>query len=119
MGIFRCLFHKEGPVAEQLEKSLFEKRFELLLVRQSELPVSALPSVISVLWSAGIAVVYAGGLTPQERVAIQAITEDRFFEFPAPENSAMADEVLQQALSAAETLRIGTDFPNEGVFSRT
>src|SRR5258705_4976601 len=108
-----------GPVAEHLERNLFEKGFEALLVRQDELPASALPSVLSALWSAGIVIVYAGELTSQERDAIHAVAGDRFFEFRAAENSVTPDEILHQALSAAETLRVRTDFLNKGVFNRT
>jgi sulfate adenylyltransferase large subunit len=101
-------------VAERLETNLLEKGFETLLVRRRQLPSLSLPSVLSALWSAGIVVVYAGGLSLQERGEIQTISEGRFFEFSAADSSAAPDEILHQALSAAETLRINTDFATKG-----
>jgi sulfate adenylyltransferase subunit 1 len=104
-------------VAKSLERSLFEKGFVAVLVRQDELAFSALPSVLCALWSAGVVVVYAGELTSQERGVIQAVAEDRLFGFPAAESSATTDEILHQALSVAETLRIGIVFPNKEAFN--
>jgi sulfate adenylyltransferase subunit 1 len=104
---------RDVSIAEHLEKNLFEKGFEAVLVRQSELPASALPSVLSALWSAGIVVVYTGELASQERGVIQVMTEERFFEFPAAENPAATEEILHRAVSVAEALRIGTDFPTK------
>jgi hypothetical protein len=106
-------------VAKRLERSLFEKGFVALLVRQGELASSALLSVLYALCSAGVVVVYAGELTSQERSAIQAAAEDRLFEFPAAESSATTDEILHQALSVAETLRIGSNFPDKEALHRT
>jgi len=100
----------DGPLVERLERNLFEKGFEALLVRQDEVPTSALSAVLCALWSAGIVVVYAGDLTSQERGVIEGVAGGRFFEFPAAEKSATTEEILRQALSVAETLRIGNEF---------
>jgi sulfate adenylyltransferase large subunit len=115
-GHFPAIFSVEGTVdvAKRLERTLFEKGFAVLLLRQNELPMSALPSVLSVLWSAGTVIVYSGELTSQVRNVIQAVTEDRLFEFPAAV-SAKTDEILEQALGVAETLRIESDFSDKEV----
>jgi hypothetical protein len=102
-----------------LERSLFETGFVALLVRQGELSSSALLSVLYALWSAGVVVVYAGELTSQERGAIQAVAQDRLFEFPAAENSTTAAEILRQALSVAAALRIASNFPDKEALDRT
>jgi sulfate adenylyltransferase large subunit len=109
------LVNDRRDVAKRLERSLLERGFVVFLLRQGELLASALPSVLSALWSAGIVVVYSGELTSQERGSIQAIAGDRFFELPAAETSTTTDEILHQALSVAETLRTGSDVPNKGV----
>jgi bifunctional enzyme CysN/CysC/sulfate adenylyltransferase subunit 1 len=106
---------QDGSLAERLEGNLFEKGFEALLVRGGKVPPSALPSVVSALWSAGMVVVHGGHLTSEARGAIQALAGDRFFELLAPEDPSAADEILRDALRVAETLRIGIDFSsNEG-----
>jgi bifunctional enzyme CysN/CysC/sulfate adenylyltransferase subunit 1 len=116
-GHFPAVFSVNGKVdvAKRLERSLFEKGFAALLVRQDELPMSALPSVLSALWSAGTVIVFSGELSSQVRGVIQAMTEDRLFEFPAAEGPAKTDEILDQALSLAETLRIESDFLDKEV----
>jgi len=116
-GHFPAVFwvNDRRDVAKRLERNLLERGFVVFLLRQGELLASALPSVLSALWSAGIVVVYAGELTSLERSSIQAITGDRFFAFPAAEPSAPTEEILHQALRVAETLRIGTYVPNKGV----
>ena len=110
-GHFPAVFSVNGTldIAKRLERNLFERGFRALLMRQSELPSSALPYVLSALWSAGIIVVYAGELASHERGVIQTMAEDRFYEFPAAESSVAPEEILHQALSVAETLRIGTN----------
>ena len=105
------LVNDRRDVAKRLERTLLERGFVVFLLRQGELLASALPSVLSALWSAGIVVVYAGELTSEERGSIQAIAGDRFFEPAAAETSTTTDEILHEALSVAETLRIGTDVP--------
>jgi sulfate adenylyltransferase large subunit len=112
-GHFPAVFSvKDGLIAERLEQSLFEKGFEALLVRRDELAASALLSVFSALWSAGIVVVYWGDLAPQERDATEAAASGRLFEFFSTKNpAATTDEILRHALGVAETLRIASDFP--------
>ena len=115
---FPAVFCVNGKldVAKRLERSLFERGFVALLVRQSEFPPSALQSVLSALCSAGMVVVYEGELTAQERGVIRVMAEDRLFELAAAESSAMAEEILHQALGTAETLRLEAIFPKEGGF---
>jgi sulfate adenylyltransferase subunit 1 len=114
-GHFPAIFCIAGglDVAKRLEKSLFEKGFAAFMVQHDELTPSALPSVLSALLSAGIVVVYAGELTPEARSVIHAVAEARFLELETEESAATPDEMLRQALSFAETLRIATDFTNK------
>jgi hypothetical protein len=119
VGHFPAIFSAHGTldIAKRLERSLFEKGFVALLVRQSELPPSVLPTVLCALCSAGMVVVYAGELTSEERGVIQAVAGDRLFEFPAAESAATTDEILRHALGMAETLRIGTILPKKVGFN--
>ena len=105
-----------APLAEHLEAELFEKGFEALLVRTDQLSQSALPSVVSALWSASVVVICAGELSSLQRDAIRAFALDRFFEFPGKQNP---EKVAHQALDVAEMLRIGGNFADKQALRRT
>jgi bifunctional enzyme CysN/CysC/sulfate adenylyltransferase subunit 1 len=106
---------QSAAIAEHLETELFEKGFEAVLVRTDERSQSALPAIVSALWSAGVVVIYAGELSSLERAAIRAFALHRFFEFPGKQSS---EKVAHQALDVAETLRIGGNLADKEVLDR-
>jgi hypothetical protein len=94
-----------------LERNLFERGFETLLVHQKDAPLSALPALLSALWSAGIVIVYAGErISEQERATLESTAGKLFFDLSATTSSATDREFLRPALAFAETLRLETDF---------
>src|SRR5262249_18904253 len=96
-------------VAELLEETLFARGFEVLLVRGDESSTFALQPVLSALWSAGLVVVYAGQIGPEQQRELQAISKGRFFAFTSSDGLLAAEQILNQALTIAETLRIGAN----------
>jgi len=104
------LFVRSETIAERLERSLFEKGFAVLLLRPEQRSLSTLSSVVSAILSAGLIVVFAGEPASEECEVLRAIAKDRFFHFPEENGTAMTHEVVHQALSAAEKLRIGNEF---------
>jgi len=116
-GHLPAIFSIDGrsDAAELLERALFEKRFETLLIRQEQVPASALPALLPALWYAGIVVVYAGEtISSQERAALKATAGESFFDL-SPVASPLSDrEILHRALAIAETLRLATNSQNEG-----
>jgi sulfate adenylyltransferase subunit 1 len=111
-----AIFYVNGrpDVAECLERSLFERGFDVLLLRHELLRSSALPSVLSALWSVGMVIVYSGQeLLNQERAVLEGAAGDRFFVLPRQEGVA-AERIADDVLAIAETLRVGTDAHNEG-----
>jgi len=69
-----------------------------------------LSSVVSAILSAGLVVVYAGEPASEECEVLRAIAKEGFFHFPEENSTTTPDEVVHQALSAAEKLRIGNEF---------
>jgi sulfate adenylyltransferase large subunit len=103
-------------VAELVEKTLFEKGFEALLLRQEQAPLSALPAILSALWSAGFLVVYwAEALSRQEHAALEEVAGGFFFNLSEAASASPDHEILPRALAIAETLRRGTDRREKGV----
>ena len=112
-GYRAAIFFVNGsPIrAELLERNLFERGFETLLVHQKDAPLSALPALLSALWSAGIVIVYAGErISEQERATLESTAGKLFFDLSAATSSATDREFLRPALAFAETLRLETDF---------
>jgi sulfate adenylyltransferase subunit 1 len=104
-----AVFYVNGrDVAERLERTLFERGFEALLLRHERLRSSVLPGLLSALLSAGMVVVYAGDeLSGRARAVLESVAGDRFFELPKQEGVA-ADQIVDDALATAESLRVGT-----------
>ncbi len=100
-----------GPnVAERFERTLFARGFEAFLFRKEEFPASVRPAVLSALSSAGILVIYAGDLTPEEVGEIETAFEGRIFLLHSAESSPTADEIVHRGLTIAEGLRVANNF---------
>jgi sulfate adenylyltransferase large subunit len=104
------LINNQPDAAEQLERSLFERNFEVLFLRQEPLSASVLPDLLSALWAAGVVILYTvEQVSEPERVALKAVAGDRFFDIPKAESGAI-DEIVHRALAIAETLRMRIGF---------
>ncbi|HET8965800.1 MAG TPA: hypothetical protein VFN20_06285, partial [Candidatus Acidoferrum sp.] len=100
----------QPDAAERLERSLFERNFEVLLLRPEPLSKSVLPDLLSALWAAGFVILYADEkVSEPERAALKAVAGDRFFEITKAESGAI-DEIVRRALAIAETLRVRIGF---------
>ena len=103
-------------LARPLEKRLFDRGFEALLIHANQFPASTLPAVLQTLLSAGILVVYASdSLSPQDRSTLKSAAGEHYFELPTLDEPTTGDELLQRALAFAETLRTkGNSTAKEG-----
>jgi sulfate adenylyltransferase subunit 1 len=106
----------KGELAQRLEKRLFHRGFETLLIHANQFPASALPAFLQTLLSAGILIVYASeNLSSADRSALELAAGEHYLEFPALDEQANREELLQRALDFAETLRTkGNSSPKEG-----
>jgi hypothetical protein len=91
--------------AQFLERALFARRFETILVNAEEVPLAVLPILLSALWGVGLVIVYSSASpSSEEQLALKSVAQKHFFPVAAILDHA-AHEVLEQALASAETLR--------------
>jgi bifunctional enzyme CysN/CysC/sulfate adenylyltransferase subunit 1 len=91
--------------AQLLERALFARRFETILVNAEEVPLAVLPILLSALWGVGLVIVYSSASpSSEEQLALKSVAQKHFFPVAAILDHA-AHEVLEQALASAETLR--------------
>ena len=107
-GIF--LVSGNAPVAAMLERALFERGFETQLLTGEQVSSTGLLDVLSALWLAGFVIVYAAeSVGSEERAALEGVAADRLFEISANRPHGSDQEILDQALPAAESLRMANE----------
>jgi bifunctional enzyme CysN/CysC/sulfate adenylyltransferase subunit 1 len=101
-------------VAERLERALFERNFEVLLVKLSEIPADALSTVLTNLLAAGLVVVFWTGKDSSfDPGSLKKIAGDTVFHLSGSESNQNEETVLEQALTFAETLRFTENAGNQ------
>ncbi len=101
--------------AERLERALFQKGFEALMVRASDVSHAALPQVLSSLWRGGTVIVLSSDAVSDEQEAVLgAIAGESLFTFSVVSGDCRAETLLKEALIQAETLRIDREDSLEG-----
>ena len=94
-------------LAERLERALFERGFQAVLVNDGSIPFTSLASVISALREAGAVVIYSRTNALADRQAVfAAVADEALFEISGAETNSNL-EVLQRAIGIAEELRSG------------
>jgi predicted GTPase len=101
------------PANEQLalaaERALFEAGFEVVVFRPNGTRSSAIPALVSAMWSHGVLVLLVGqGISPDIRSSLEFIGADSVFDLAASEGQLALDDSLKEILSYAEALRIRT-----------
>jgi hypothetical protein len=92
-------------LAKLLERSLFERGFELLVLEGGSLSSEALPLVLKPLWSAGLLVIYScQAIAQADRDAIKALAADYAFDLAALELPADDREAVRHVLALTESL---------------
>jgi hypothetical protein len=89
------------------ERALFASGFQTIVLRESELLSAALASLLSPLWSAAFVVLFAvTEVSTETRRPIEAIARNSLVEFADLALNLGRDELLEQILSRAESLRV-------------
>jgi hypothetical protein len=95
---------------KRLERSLFDKGFEAIVVDASEDPLLAKENSWNVLYAAGFMVIYATpSLGIEEEMQLKAVAGPRYFDLDALNLSADNAAAAQQVLALAESLRIANE----------
>jgi hypothetical protein len=93
-------------LAKQLERSLFERGFEVLVLEGGTLSSQALSLVLKPLWSAGLLVIYScQALARADRDAIKALAADYAFDLAALQLPADDREAVRHVLVLMESLQ--------------
>jgi sulfate adenylyltransferase subunit 1 len=101
-------------VAASVERALFERGFQSLVLRENELSPVALTTLLSPLWSAAFVVLVAvAQVSPEMRRTLEAIAGNSLVDFADVKPNLTRNDLLEQILSHAESLRVrlGTSLP--------
>src|SRR6266513_2762889 len=99
------LIEGREALAKQLERSLFERGFEVLVLEGDTLSSAVLPLLLKPLWSAGLLVIYScQAIAPADRDAIKALAADYAFDLAALHLSADDREAVRQVLALTKSL---------------
>jgi hypothetical protein len=92
-------------LAKQLERSLFERGFEVLVLDGGTLSLQAHPPLLKTLWSAGLLVIYScQAIAQADRDAVKALAGDYAFDLAALQLPADDREAVRHVLALAESL---------------
>jgi sulfate adenylyltransferase subunit 1 len=111
-----AIFLIPNSVGEAAERTLFQSGFQTIVLRENELSSAGPASLLGPLWSAGFVVLVAvTHVSPEVRRTLEAVAGDSLVEFADVAPNLRRDELLEQILSHAESLRVrsGTSFPRE------
>jgi sulfate adenylyltransferase large subunit len=93
-------------LGERLERALFEHGFQTALIRNDEVPSSAVPVLIRSLWDAGLLVIYfTEQLSVTGKAILKEIGGDFVFKIEAAAANKSVDDILRDAVNDAEILR--------------
>ena len=109
------LVENRAALASLLERALFEKGFEVLLLDEGEIPFAARAGVLAAMQAGGLVVIYAvESIAPEEKLALRDAARDHFFDLDAVSLPADDGEAVTQVLTLAESLRISNGAENPG-----
>jgi bifunctional enzyme CysN/CysC/sulfate adenylyltransferase subunit 1 len=103
-------------VAGSAERALFENGFQTIALRENDHSSGAFASLISPLWSAAFVVLVAVTQdSPEIRRTLEAVAGDSLVDFAEVAPNFDRNELLEQILSHAESLRVrpAASFPGE------
>jgi sulfate adenylyltransferase subunit 1 len=96
---------KQSAVAESLERELFERGFEALLVKSDATSAESRAAVVRTLWSAGMVIVlFAAAISGEERRILEATAREFLFDVSGDESAGFTE-----ALNLAEGLRVNIE----------
>jgi sulfate adenylyltransferase large subunit len=93
--------------ANRLERALFERGFEVLLLDGKEVPSSSLALLLFSHWRSGAVIVYVDEAHSREQQSIvKKVAGNHLFEIPSSGTGLEVENALNRAIGIAETLRV-------------
>jgi sulfate adenylyltransferase large subunit len=104
-GIF-FLSAREG-LTSAAERALFEAGFETVVFRPDSVASSAIPALVSAMWSHGVLILLVGDdISPDIRSSVEFIGADSVFDLSASNSQLGLNDLLAEIVAHAESLRI-------------
>jgi len=96
-----------NSVSDSAERVLFESGFQTIVLTENELSATRLASLLSPLWSAAFVVLFAvTQVSAEMRRILEAVAGDSVVDFARVAPHLHRNQLLEQILSYAESLRI-------------
>jgi sulfate adenylyltransferase subunit 1 len=100
------LVEDNPSLAASLERALFDEHFEVLLLRESEVPSAALAAQYSAFESAGLVIVFScNALGPEAKRRLQMLAGDRFFDV-SPTGTSASPDTTRDLVSKLRSVRM-------------
>ena len=97
-------------LARQLERALFEKGFEAIVIDASKTSLLSAKDQWAILYATGFVVIYVNhSLEPEERAELKTVAGSGHFDLDTLELAAEDGRAVEQVLSLAEALRIANE----------
>jgi sulfate adenylyltransferase subunit 1 len=110
-----AIFLIPNSVGEATERALFKSGFQTIVLRENELSFTALASLLSPLWSAAFVVLVAvTHVAPQVRRTFEDVAGNSLVDFADVAPNLNRNELLEQILSYAESLRVRPATSSQG-----
>jgi hypothetical protein len=101
------LVEGRDALTKQLERSLFEQGFEVLVVEGDTLSSHALLPLLNTLWSAGLLIIYScSAIAQADRDAFKALAADYAFDLAALQLPEDDQEAVRHVLTLTESLQM-------------
>ncbi len=100
------LTNSRAELAPRIERALFERGFEVMLIHGSEAPFASVKAAWAALHAAGFVLIYQNSrLGLEERLELRAAAGDRFFDLSEMNLPATDVEALERVLTLVKSLR--------------
>jgi sulfate adenylyltransferase subunit 1 len=101
-----AIFLLTDSVAQLVEPALFGRGFASILLNDSDLSSSSLASFANKLWSSAFVVLVATPVSSEMRRHLETLAGDSLIDFATAGQNLSGDELLEQILSQADSLRV-------------
>jgi bifunctional enzyme CysN/CysC/sulfate adenylyltransferase subunit 1 len=104
------LVEDNPTLASRLERALFDDHFEVLQISGDDVPVEDLEKNVKLAQSSGLVIIYSSDvLSPQEKLRLNAVAVDSFFDLSVLQLPAEEPDALRKVLAFLRPLRAIAD----------
>jgi len=104
------LVEDNPALASRLERALFDDHFEVLQISGDDVPVEDLEKNVKLAQSSGLVIIYSSDvLSPQEKLRLNAVAVDSFFDLSVLQLPAEEPDALRKVLAFLRPLRAIAD----------